>query len=148
MFEQVRARQLWGNEIYTQDSDLVAVLMHLGYYNHVLAAPPVNALEVCNEMGCYHVEPDLKPIKIYRNQVLLQRFTSPCYKQSYCSRQHIANTCVLLQIRAVIQPLPPQKAYSSCPRNSIRSRAWGTASEGCSYRVIDPSHDPVMLPIA
>ncbi|CAL5220855.1 g2940 [Coccomyxa viridis] len=80
---QVRARQLWGNEIYTQDSDLVAVLMHLGYYNHVLAAPPVNALE----------------------------------------------------IRAVIQPLPPQKAYSSCPRNSIRSRAWGTASEGCSYRV-------------
>ena len=40
-----------------------------------------------------------------------------------------------LQIRAVIQPLAPQKAYSSCPRNSIRSRAWGTASEGCSYRV-------------
>ena len=47
---QVRARQLWGNEIYTQDSDLVAVLMHLGYYNHVIAAPPVNALEVCNPL--------------------------------------------------------------------------------------------------
>lgn len=45
---QVRARQLWGNETYTQDSDLVAVLMHLGYYNHVIAAPPVNALEVCS----------------------------------------------------------------------------------------------------
>ncbi|CAK0783186.1 hypothetical protein CVIRNUC_006385 [Coccomyxa viridis] len=80
---QVRARQLWGNEIYTQDSDLVAVIMHLGYYNHSIASPPAGALE----------------------------------------------------IRAVIQPLAPQKAYSSCPRNSIRSRAWGTASEGCSYRV-------------
>ena len=43
---QVRARQLWGNEIYTQDSDLVAILMHLGYYNHVIATPPPNAQEV------------------------------------------------------------------------------------------------------
>ena len=43
---QVRARQLWGNEIYTQDSDLVAVIMHLGYYNHSIASPPAGALEV------------------------------------------------------------------------------------------------------
>lgn len=43
---QVRARQLWGNEVYTQDSDLVAVLMHCGFYNHALAAPPANIAEV------------------------------------------------------------------------------------------------------
>ena len=43
---QVRARQLWGNEIYTQDSDLVAVIMHLGYYNHSITSPPAGALEV------------------------------------------------------------------------------------------------------
>ena len=49
----------------------------------------------------------------------------------------LPNRSALLQIRAVIQPLAPQKAYSSCPRNSIRSRAWGTASEGCSYRVMN-----------
>lgn len=29
---QVKARQLWGDLVYTDDSDLVAVLMHLGYY--------------------------------------------------------------------------------------------------------------------
>jgi Histone deacetylation protein Rxt3 len=29
---QVKARQLWGDKIYTDDSDVVAVLMHLGYY--------------------------------------------------------------------------------------------------------------------
>mmetsp|Transcript_18237 Transcript_18237/g.58995 ORF Transcript_18237/g.58995 Transcript_18237/m.58995 type:complete len:415 (+) Transcript_18237:69-1313(+) len=28
---QVRARQLWGSDVYTDDSDLVAVLMHTGY---------------------------------------------------------------------------------------------------------------------
>ena len=43
---QVRARQLWGNEVYTQDSDLVAVLMHCGFYNHALAQPPPIAAEV------------------------------------------------------------------------------------------------------
>lgn len=30
----VRARQLWGSDVYTEDSDLVAVLMHCGYWYH------------------------------------------------------------------------------------------------------------------
>ncbi len=30
--KQVKARQLWGDHVYTDDSDIVAVLMHLGYY--------------------------------------------------------------------------------------------------------------------
>ena len=29
---QVRGHQLWGTDVYTSDSDLVAVLMHCGYY--------------------------------------------------------------------------------------------------------------------
>ena len=43
---QVRARQLWGNIVYTQDSDLVAVLMHNGFYNHSLQQPPASMAEV------------------------------------------------------------------------------------------------------
>ena len=35
----------------------------------------------------------------------------------------------------MVQPLPPQPAYASSARNAIRSRAWGTAVEGFSYRV-------------
>ena len=30
---QVRSRGLWGTEVYTQDSDLVAALIHMGYLN-------------------------------------------------------------------------------------------------------------------
>lgn len=37
---QVKARQIWGDIIYTADSDLVAVLMHMGYYAHYLSHPP------------------------------------------------------------------------------------------------------------
>jgi hypothetical protein len=43
---QVRARQLWGTDVYTSDSDVVAALMHQGYYSHALAAPPPGVAEV------------------------------------------------------------------------------------------------------
>ncbi|KAL7231102.1 hypothetical protein ACSBR2_009383 [Camellia fascicularis] len=37
---QVRGGQLWGTDVYTDDSDLVAVLMHTGYCRPTAAAPP------------------------------------------------------------------------------------------------------------
>lgn len=37
---QVKSRQLWGDMKYTSDSDIVAVLMHLGYYAHFLIQAP------------------------------------------------------------------------------------------------------------
>ena len=43
---QVRARQLWGTDVYTSDSDVVAALMHQGFYSHALAAPPPGVAEV------------------------------------------------------------------------------------------------------
>lgn len=39
---QVKSRQLWGEDTYTDDSDLVAVLLHLGYY--------ASSNVVCNPM--------------------------------------------------------------------------------------------------
>eukprot|EP01018_Ginkgo_biloba_P023775 Gb_35031 [translate_table: standard] len=38
---QVRGSQLWGTDIYTDDSDLVAVLMHTGYYRPTASPPPL-----------------------------------------------------------------------------------------------------------
>ena len=43
---QVRARQLWGVNVYTNDSDLVAVLMHCGYLNNAFSIPPGAASEM------------------------------------------------------------------------------------------------------
>lgn len=37
---QVKGSQLWGTDIYTDDSDLVAVLMHTGYYRPTGTPPP------------------------------------------------------------------------------------------------------------
>ena len=38
-------RQIWGDSIYTGDSDIVAVLMHLGYFAHYLSQPPPQVQE-------------------------------------------------------------------------------------------------------
>jgi len=42
----VRARQLWGTNVYTDDSDLVAVLMHTGYYLPSSSQPPPAIVEL------------------------------------------------------------------------------------------------------
>lgn len=45
MNARLRARQLWGTDVYTADSDLVAVLAHAGYYRPT-ATVPQNLSEV------------------------------------------------------------------------------------------------------
>ncbi|OVA11202.1 Histone deacetylation protein Rxt3 [Macleaya cordata] len=44
---QVRGGQLWGTDIYTDDSDLVAVLMHTGYCRPTASPPPTAIQELC-----------------------------------------------------------------------------------------------------
>ncbi|XP_065874040.1 uncharacterized protein [Euphorbia lathyris] len=44
---QVRGGQLWGTDIYTDDSDLVAVLMHTGYCRPTASPPPPAIQELC-----------------------------------------------------------------------------------------------------
>ncbi|XP_027178348.1 uncharacterized protein LOC113777457 [Coffea eugenioides] len=43
---QVRGNQLWGTDIYTDDSDLVAVLMHTGYCHATASQPEATIQEL------------------------------------------------------------------------------------------------------
>ncbi|XP_051140373.1 uncharacterized protein LOC127257893 [Andrographis paniculata] len=43
---QVRGGQLWGTDVYTVDSDLVAVLMHTGYCRPTASPPPSSTQEL------------------------------------------------------------------------------------------------------
>ncbi|PNW85357.1 hypothetical protein CHLRE_03g182600v5 [Chlamydomonas reinhardtii] len=43
--KRVKSRQIWGDTVYTSDSDLVAVLMHMGFYAHYLSHPPNTVAE-------------------------------------------------------------------------------------------------------
>jgi hypothetical protein len=55
-FKQVRMRQLWGSEVYTDDSDLVAVLVHTGHVKLKPTAPKTPllvSLRVCPAQASY-----------------------------------------------------------------------------------------------
>ncbi|KAH6558418.1 hypothetical protein KP509_1Z065200 [Ceratopteris richardii] len=43
---QVKGSQLWGTDVYTDDSDLVAVIMHTGYYRPSACQPPFSVQEL------------------------------------------------------------------------------------------------------
>ena len=77
---QVQGRQLWGTDVYTYDSDLVAVLVHAGYYSHILSGPPAGVTEA-------HVVVALSPVESQypskcRNNI---RSRSWCGKLEGCS---------------------------------------------------------------
>jgi hypothetical protein len=57
MNRQVQGRQLWGTDVYTYDSDLVAVLVHAGYYSHILSGPPPGITEAHVVVALSAVEP-------------------------------------------------------------------------------------------
>ena len=42
----VKATQLWGTDVYTDESDVVAVLMHTGFFNSAVSEPPPILAEV------------------------------------------------------------------------------------------------------
>ena len=140
---QVRARQLWGSDVYTEDSDLVAVLMHTGYYSVVALHPPPSIAEVTTVTEPVFVRNTLVQTHgafISGNDILI--WMNPlCTIASIWSAVPVLQIGLMggsglwLQVRAVVQPQPPLQCYTSCSRNSIRSRAWGAKLEGCSYRV-------------
>ncbi|XP_022717557.1 zinc finger CCCH domain-containing protein 13-like isoform X2 [Durio zibethinus] len=63
---QVRGGQLWGTDIYTDDSDLVAVLMHTGYCRPT-ASPPPPAIQELRATICVLPPQDCYTSKLRNN---------------------------------------------------------------------------------
>ncbi|KAK4283241.1 hypothetical protein QN277_000215 [Acacia crassicarpa] len=64
---QVRGTQLWGTDVYTYDSDLVAVLMHTGYCQPSPSQPPMTIQELCATIRV--LPPQERYISTLRNKV-------------------------------------------------------------------------------
>ncbi|KAG1661847.1 hypothetical protein FOA52_011614 [Chlamydomonas sp. UWO 241] len=79
---RVKTRQIWGDGVYTGDSDIVAVLMHLGYLASSLPTVPP----------------------------------------------------ALLEVHVLLKLTPPLDYYPS-KAHAVKSRAWCSSTEGCSFRV-------------
>jgi hypothetical protein len=126
---QVRARQLWGSDIYTDDSDLVVVLMHAGYLYH-------SRKDAAELLPCWVMLKSTKylgtcppPTSKWKRHQPPHLFTH----LPFCAVHH--PPALVSEVRVVVVPREPLPYYTSTARNSIRSRSWGASTDGCSYSV-------------
>ncbi|CAH9104130.1 unnamed protein product [Cuscuta epithymum] len=82
---QVRGGQLWGTDVYTDDSDLVAVLMHTGYCRPTASPPPPTIQELRATIRV--LPPQESYVSSLRNNVRSRAWGSPIgcsYRVEHC----------------------------------------------------------------
>lgn len=122
----VRARQLWGSDVYTEDSDLVAVLMHCGYWYHSRAQRgcllPRCWVGVCF-CGCAGLR------------------TADSNLVACCVASLAVHAAAGCAATAALQPLLTCIATLPCPQSRTRPRKWRRCGR-CSSRRTLGTHTP------
>ncbi|KAG0374994.1 hypothetical protein BGX24_009674 [Mortierella sp. AD032] len=103
---KVKRREVWGTDIYTDDSDVVAMLIHAGYF-----IPPTHAQ--CTD------EDSLQPIHQHHNFV-----SGP-----------IKHICPGFDLAVTLRVMPKLIKYQGSIRHRIKSRTWNTGHDGVSFRI-------------
>ena len=139
--EVCRRRWLWGSDVYTDDSDILAVLVHLGKIRPVLPQgvdPEMVLGHILDEKG------DLgrkvgRPVgkgKAITNGT--PNLATPTANGVFPSSPSPSSGGYLDMNKDVIVDvliLPPLEKYSSTVRNAIKSRSWVKQHDGMSYMV-------------
>ncbi|KAF9999812.1 hypothetical protein BGZ65_004880, partial [Modicella reniformis] len=103
---KVKKRELWGTDIYTDDSDVVAMLIHAGYF--------------------------IPPINIRGND---QDSIQPDGQQHNFAAEPIKHICPSYDLAVTLRVLPTLIKYQGSIRNRIKSRTWNSKHDGQSLRI-------------
>ncbi|KAF9143857.1 hypothetical protein BG015_000286 [Linnemannia schmuckeri] len=103
---KVKKRELWGTDIYTDDSDVVAMLIHAGYF-----IPPTNSQ--CTDEDSFH------PTSQHHNFV-----SNP-----------IKHICPGFDLAVTLRVMPKLIKYQGSIRHRIKSRTWSTGHDGVSFKI-------------
>ncbi|KAI8355047.1 hypothetical protein B0O80DRAFT_498222 [Mortierella sp. GBAus27b] len=103
---KVKRRELWGTEIYTDDSDVVAMLIHTGLY-----IPPI---------GEHNGDQD--PIQ-------------PDSQQHNFAAHPLKHVCPNFDLAVTLRVMPKLVKYQGSIRNRIKSRTWNNGHDGQSLRI-------------
>ena len=119
--EICRRRALWGTDIYTDDSDVVAAAIHSGWLRGEFGEDIDSAIL---ELG--------KPSKANRNadkptSTLQGVFTSPPEEPMAPPPGK--------EMRLTLLVLPALEKYTSHIAHGIKSRSWGNTHDGVSFRI-------------
>ncbi|KAF9425842.1 hypothetical protein BGZ94_007173 [Podila epigama] len=103
---KVRKRELWGTDIYTDDSDVVAMVIHSGFY-----IPPLSPMSTEQDL--------IQPTGLQHNFASL-------------TQVHI---CPAFDLAVSIRVMPKLVKYQGSIKNRIKSRTWPTNHDGVSFKI-------------
>ncbi|KAG0202128.1 hypothetical protein BGX28_005270 [Mortierella sp. GBA30] len=103
---KVNRREVWGTDVYTDDSDIVAMLIHAGYY-----IPPISS----NSTEQDSIQPTTQHHNFVPNPI-----------------KHI---CPGFDLAVTLRVLPKLLKYQGSIRHRIKSRTWKTGHDGVSLQI-------------
>ncbi|KAG0299997.1 hypothetical protein BGZ98_009579 [Dissophora globulifera] len=103
---KVKKREVWGTDVYTDDSDVVAMLIHGGLF-----IPPVSAYS--SEQDSFH----------------------PTGQQHNFVADPIKHICPSYDLAVTLRVVPKLIKYQGSIRNRIKSRTWSIGHDGVSLKI-------------
>ncbi|KAI9019188.1 histone deacetylation protein Rxt3-domain-containing protein [Phycomyces nitens] len=120
---KVRKRAVWGTDIYTDDSDIVAIAIHSGKYQ-----PRFNDPEV---------RPDDDPFSLAVAGKHVEAAQAVKKRQLSIKRDIISPSSFPdHDLKVTLKVLPKLRSYASSIRHRIKSRSWGANHDGMSLYVV------------
>ncbi|KAF9113708.1 hypothetical protein BGX27_000979 [Mortierella sp. AM989] len=103
---KVKKRELWGTDIYTDDSDIVAMLIHNGFF--------------------------IPPMSVNSSD---QDSIQPMGQQHNFAPEPIKHICPGYDLAVTLRVLPKLVKYQGSIRHRIKSRTWRTGHDGVSLKI-------------
>ena len=123
----LESRQLWGTDVYTDDSDVLAMCVHAGW----IEAPHIPGVPewLCGG-GCPRVA---KAWKALSDREVEQLGGPPAPPQAHAPVGIVpTSTC---DLSVMLRIAPKLVLYKGCHRGGIQSRSWGNTHDGVSLVV-------------
>lgn len=127
----VRKSALWGTDVYTDDSDVVAMIIHSGHYRPVDAPDPTpEESQLIDKSIAGHLEASTAA----RNPISTPVQPLVAGAEPIVKGSHIMYPDHDLHV--LLRVLPRLVKYAGSTRFGLDSRAWGTSHDGESVQVV------------
>ncbi|KAF9426346.1 hypothetical protein BGZ76_002797 [Entomortierella beljakovae] len=103
---KVKKRELWGTDIYTDDSDIVAMLIHSGLF--------------------------IPPTSLHGNE---EDTVRPSSQQHNFVEEPIKHICPGHDLAVTLRVVPKLAKYQGSIKNRIKSRTWSSGHDGVSLKI-------------
>ena len=126
----VKATQLWGTDVYTDESDVVAVLMHTGFFNSAVSEPPPILAEV-------QVFLRILPAQATYQSSLRNSVTSRTWQGEYDGLSYAVERCVAITARrraGLVDPTATARLRLDC-RRTANTASWAGAGSSAPSRL-------------